>query len=71
VATGKGGEPGPAPTGGQKLAVALAFIAAALSFTAAAVRYSTDGGIDGTLVGGGLFMVALGLSGLTRLRRSK
>ena len=56
-------------TGGQKLAVILAFVAAALSFTAVAVSYFSTGAIDSTPLFGGLFMLALGLGGYSRLRK--
>ena len=56
-------------TSGQKLAVVLAFVAAALSFTALAIGYSRTGAIDSTPLFGGLFMLALGLAGYSRLRK--
>jgi hypothetical protein len=59
----------PPATSGQKLAVWLAFIAAGLSFTAVALEYSRTATIDTTLFFGGLFMLALGIAGLSRLRR--
>lgn len=47
----------------------LAFVAAALSFTALAISYSSTGAIDSTPLFGGLFMLALGLAGYSKLRK--
>jgi hypothetical protein len=55
------------PTPTQKLAVVLAFIAAALSLAAVAVGYSRTGEIRVTPLGGGVVMLALGISGYRRL----
>ena len=51
----------------QKLAVALAFVAAALSFAAVAVGYARTGEIRVTPLGGGAVMLALGVSGYKRI----
>ena len=51
----------------QKLAVVLAFIAAALSFAAVAVGYVQTGTIRITPLGGGVLMLALGISGYKRI----
>ena len=59
----------PPPTSGQRLAVWLAFIAAGLSFVAVALEYSRSGTIDTTPFFGGLFMLGLGIAGVSRLRR--
>ncbi|HEY7501722.1 MAG TPA: hypothetical protein VH740_24600 [Vicinamibacterales bacterium] len=58
------------PTPSQRtLVVWLAFIAAALSFTAAAITFSRTGRIEATPVFGGLFMLALGIAGVAKLRQ--
>jgi hypothetical protein len=51
----------------QKFAVILAFVAAALSFLAAAIGFS-NGRVPLTPLAGGALMLALGVSGLARLR---
>jgi hypothetical protein len=51
----------------QKLAVILAFVAAALSFAAVGVGYLQTGTIRMTPLGGGLLMLALGISGYKRI----
>jgi hypothetical protein len=51
----------------QKLAVVVAFIAAALSFAAVAVGYVQTGTIRITPLGGGVLMLALGISGYKRI----
>jgi hypothetical protein len=56
------------PTRGQVLAVWLAFLAAALSFTAVVLTFSRTGRIEATPLFGGLFMLALGVAGVARLR---
>ena len=56
------------PTRSQKLAVALAFVAAALSLLAAATRFVRDDAIDLTPLLGGLLMLALGIGGYVRLK---
>lgn len=56
-------------TSTQKVAVLLAFVAAALSFSALAISFSRTGAIEATPLFGGLFMLALGLSGYFRIRR--
>lgn len=58
-----------ASTPTQKLAVWLAFAAAAMSLLAVALTYSRTGRIEATPLFGGLFMLALGLAGLLRLRK--
>ena len=58
-----------AATSTQKLAVWLAFLAAALSFAAVAVTAARSGRIDATPLFGGLFMLALGIAGVVRLRQ--
>lgn len=58
------------PTRSQKLAVALAFVAAALSFAAAGFRFARDGAIDLTPLLGGVLMLALGIGGYVRLKSS-
>ena len=59
------------PTRSQKLAVALAFVAAALSLAAVALRFSRDGSVAATPLFGGLFMLALGVGGYMRLRAAR
>jgi len=59
-----------AATATQKLAVWLAFIAAGLSFTAVALAASRTGRIDATPLFGGILMLALGIAGAARLRRT-
>jgi hypothetical protein len=54
-------------TSTQKLAVVLAFIAAALSFAAVVVGYVQTGTIRVTPLGGGVVMLALGVSGYKRI----
>ena len=54
-------------TSTQKLAVALAFVAAALSFAAVAVGYARTGEIRVTPLGGGVVMLVLALSGYKRI----
>jgi len=49
--------------------VLLAFVAAALSFSALAISFSRTGAIEATPLFGGLFMLALGLSGYFKIRR--
>jgi hypothetical protein len=56
------------PTSGQRLAVALAFMAGALSFAAAASAYFRTGSVPYTPLFGGLFMLALAIAGYQRLR---
>ena len=56
------------PTRSQKLAVALAFVAAALSLAAVVVRAAREGALDPTMLVGGLLMLALGIGGCIRLR---
>ena len=58
----------PAPTSTQRLAVVLAFIAAVLSLAAAVVAYYRRGDNAVTPLFGGLFMLALGISGYYRLK---
>jgi hypothetical protein len=53
----------------QKLAVALAFVAGALSLVAVAITAARSGRIDATPLFGGLFMLALGIAGVVRLRQ--
>jgi hypothetical protein len=55
-------------TSSQKMAVVLAFVAAALSLSAAAIGYAQTGVVRVTPLGGGIFMLALGITGLIRLR---
>jgi hypothetical protein len=57
------------PTSTQKLAVLLAFVAAALSFSAVALGFARTGAIQATPLLGGLFMLALGVSGYYRIRQ--
>jgi hypothetical protein len=52
----------------QRLAVLLAFVTAALSLMAVAAAWLTRGEIPLTPLGGGLLMLALGVSGLRRVR---
>jgi hypothetical protein len=54
-------------TSTQKLTVVLAFVAAALSFAAVVVGYVQTGTIRVTPLGGGLLMLALGISGYKRI----
>jgi hypothetical protein len=58
-------------TSAQKTAVLLAFVAAGLSFLSVVVRFVQNGRIQATPLLGGLFMLALGIGGLNRLRGSK
>jgi len=51
----------------QKLAVVLAFVAAALSLAAVVVGYVQTGTIRITPLGGGVLMLALGISGYKRV----
>ena len=55
-------------TPAQKTAVVLAFVAASLSFGSVAARFLRDGEIALMPLAGGLFMLALGVSGVMRLR---
>jgi hypothetical protein len=55
------------PTSTQKLVVILAFGAAALSLAAVVVGYLQHGTIRLTPLGGGLLMLALGISGYKRI----
>jgi hypothetical protein len=57
------------PTPAQQAAVLLAFIAAALSFSAVAYSFIRTGAIQATPLFGGLLMLALAVSGYSRLRR--
>jgi hypothetical protein len=57
------------PTSTQTLAVWLAFIAAGFSLAAVVIGYSTKGTINVTPLFGGLLMLALGISGLLKLRK--
>jgi hypothetical protein len=59
------------PTPTQRLAVLLAFVAAALSFSALAVIFAQTGAVEATPLFGGLLMLALGLSGLSKLRQPR
>jgi hypothetical protein len=59
------------PTGKQRLAIWLAFIAAALSFTAVGIGYSRDGNVDMTPLFGGILMLVLGITGYRRLNASR
>jgi hypothetical protein len=52
----------------QKLAVVLAFLAAALSLAAVVSGYMRTGDIHVTPLGGGIVMLALGVSGYKRLK---
>ena len=54
-------------TSTQKLTVVLAFVAAALSFVAVVVGYVQTGTIRITPLGGGVVMLALGISGYKRI----
>jgi hypothetical protein len=56
-------------TPSQRSAVILAFVAAALSFAAAAITFFKTGQVRLTPLAGGVFMVALGISGLAKLRQ--
>jgi hypothetical protein len=51
------------------VAVLLAFVAAALSFSVLAYSFMRTGAIQATPLFGGLLMLALGLSGYSRLRQ--
>jgi hypothetical protein len=55
------------PTRSQRLAVALAFLAAALSFAAVVVSIVRDGRLAVTPLFGGLLMLALAIGGYLRL----
>jgi hypothetical protein len=57
------------PTQAQKLAVLLAFAAAALSFSILVYSFLRTGAIQATPLFGGLLMLALGLSGYSRIRQ--
>jgi len=58
----------PEPNLTQKMAVALAFIAAALSLSAAILVYVKSGEIAGTPLFGGIFMLTLAIGGLMKLK---
>ena len=58
-------------TNAQKTAVMLAFVAAGLSLLSVAVQFVQAGRIQLTPLFGGLFMLALGVSGVIKLRGSK
>jgi hypothetical protein len=58
-------------TSAQKTAVVLAFVAAGLSFLSVAAGFLQNGRIQVTPLLGGLFMLALGIGGLNKLRSSK
>ena len=58
-------------TSTQRLAVVLAFIAAALSFLAVVASYAQTGTIRLTPLGGGVLMLALGISGYKRMTASR
>jgi hypothetical protein len=53
---------------GQRLAAALAFIAAALALVAAVVNYTRQAEIKWSLLAATAFLVALGLAALRRSR---
>jgi hypothetical protein len=53
----------------QRFAVVLAFVAAVLSFVAVAITYVGQGQIRATPLFGGIVMLVLALSGLSRLRK--
>jgi hypothetical protein len=56
------------PTRAQRVAVALAFLAAAASLLAVVVRYIRFGDVLVTPLFGGLLMLVLGVSGYLKLR---
>jgi hypothetical protein len=58
-------------TSAQKTAVLLAFVAAGLSLLSVVVQFVRTGGIQVTPLFGGLFMLALGVSGVIKLRGTK
>jgi hypothetical protein len=60
----------PMGTPTQKLAVALAFVAAAVSLGAAALRLARDGRVDAVFAFGGLLMLVLAVGGYTRLKNA-
>jgi hypothetical protein len=55
-------------TSTQKISVVLAFVAAGLSFAAVAISYFGAGQVRLTPLGGGVVMLALGISGYRRLK---
>ena len=57
------------PTSTQKLAVALAFLAAALSLMSVIVVFVKRGEIAVTPLFGGLFMLFMAIAGVARLRK--
>jgi hypothetical protein len=57
------------PTSTQKTAVLLAFVAAGLSLSAVVISVVRTGMIPATPLLGGLFMLALGLTGYFRIRQ--
>ena len=57
------------PKRAQVVAVWLAFLAAAFSFTAVLLTFTRTGRIEATPLLGGLFMLALGVAGWTKLKR--
>jgi len=59
------------PTHVQKLAVLLAFVAAGLSFSVLVYSFLRTGAIQAPPLFGGLLMLALGLSGYSRIRRRR
>jgi hypothetical protein len=61
----------PASKKTQRLAVVLAFIAAAISFAAVVITYVDKGQIRATPLFGGIVMLVLALSGLSRLKEQR
>jgi hypothetical protein len=55
----------------QRFAVALAFVAAAISLAAVGSAWLSRGELPITPLGGGLLMLALGISGLHRIRQPR
>jgi hypothetical protein len=53
--------------GSARLTLVLALVAAGLALSAAVIRYLDDGSIAWSLIGAGLFLVALGLGARSRI----
>ena len=59
------------PRPSQKFAIGLAFVAAILSLAAAALGYYRTGEVDMTPLAGGLFMLAMGVGGLLKVKSQR
>lgn len=61
----------PAPTRGQQVVVAAAFVLAALSLATVAAIFANRGEIATVPLLGGLLMLVLAISGTARLKRGR